>query len=220
MGSSFYKYLINKQKCLLFVASLNNWGIIYLIGILIAWFFIGILLASLSGVLYYYDAFGFLGFSVILLQGIVVLLVSAYYIISWQTKWKESGKVNNKSMKRAFMILAVLGIIIVVIGVLGYLLSEFGVLVLDLQMTNTLLAFLTFGLFGTVCGILSMIYVERARPNAILSAIIEQQNLLNKMKSESEDIGSEIRSIAAYLKKSHEDIVEIEARNKQELAGR
>ena len=123
-------------------------------------------------------------------------------------------------MKRAFMILAVLSIIIVVIGVLGYLLSEFGVLVLDLKMTNTLLAFLTFGLFGTVCGILSMIYVDRARPDAILSAIIEQQNLLNKMKSESEDIGSEIRSIEEYLKKSHEGAVEIEARNKQELAGR
>jgi hypothetical protein len=195
-------------------------GIIYLIGILIAWFFIGILLVSLSGVLYYYDAFGFLGFSVILLQGILVLLVSTYYIISWQTKWKESGKANNKALKRAFMILAVLSIIIVVIGLLGYLLSEFGVLVLDLQMTNTLLAFLTFGLFGTACGILSMVYVERARPHAILSAIIGQQNLLNKMKSESEDIGSEIRSIEGYLKKSHESALEIEAKNKQELEGR
>jgi uncharacterized membrane protein len=195
-------------------------GIIYLIGILIAWFFIGILLVSLSGVLYYYDAFGFLGFSVILLQGILVLLVSTYYIISWQTKWKESGKANNKALKRAFMILAVLSIIIVVIGLLGYILSEFGVLVSDLQMTNTLLAFLTFGLFGTACGILSMVYVERARPHAILSAIIGQQNLLNKMKSESEDIGSEIRSIEGYLKKSHESALEIEAKNKQELEGR
>ncbi len=195
-------------------------SIIYVIGILIAWLFIGILLVSISGVLYYYDAFGFLGFSVILLQGILVLLVSTYYIISWQTKWKESGKANNKALKRAFMILAVLGIIIVVIGLLGYILSEFGVMVLDLQMTNTLLAFLTFGLFETVCGILSMVYVERARPHAILSAIIRQQNLLNKMKSESEEIGSEIRSIEEYLKKSHESAVEIEAKNKQELEGR
>ena len=199
---------------------MNVWGIEYLIGILISWLFIGILLVSLSGVLYYYDAFGFLGFSVILLQGIVVLLVSTYYIVSWQTKWKESGKTDNRALKRAYMILAVLGVIIVVFGVLGYLLSEFGVLVLDLQMTNTLLAFLTFGLFGTVCGILSMIYVERARLHAIQSAIIKQQNLLNKMKSESEDIWSEIRSIEAYLKTSHESAVEVEAKNKQELEGR
>ncbi|MCL7412157.1 MAG: hypothetical protein M8353_00875 [ANME-2 cluster archaeon] len=191
-----------------------------MIGLLIAWFFVGILLVSLSGVLYYYDAFGFLGFSLILLQGIVVLLVSAYHILSWQAKWKEPGKASNKGLKRAFMVLAVLSMIIVVIGVLGYLLSEFGVLVLDLHLTNTFLAFLTFGLFGTVCGIFSMIYVDRNRPNALLSAIIEQQNLLNKMKSESENIGSEIRSIGEYLKKSHESAMEIEARNKQELEGR
>lgn len=198
----------------------RNGGVSYLMGILIVWFFIGILLVSLSGVLYYYDAFGFLGFSVILLQGIVVLLVSAYHIISWQAKWKRSGKTTNRVLKRAFVLLAVLSTIIVVIGVLGYLLSEFGVLVLDLHMTNTLLAFLTFGLFGTVCGILSMMYVDRKRPNVIQSAIIEQQNRLNRMKSESENIGSEIRSISEYLKRSHESAMEIEARNKQELEGR
>lgn len=191
-----------------------------MIGILIVWLIIGILLASLSGLLYYNDALGFLGFSVIFVQGIVILLVSAFSLISLQTRRKESGKSNNRALKRMFTALTAISIIVFVLGILGYLVSAFGVLTLDLLTTNTLLAFLTFGLFGIICGILSLVYLERSMPDAILAAIIQQQNVLNKMKSEFEEIGSEIRSIEEYLKKSHEYAMEIEEKNKKELERR
>ncbi len=188
-----------------------------MIGILIVWLIIGILLVALSGLMYYYNTIGLLGFTVILLMGIVIVIASTFYFVSWHRKWKASVKPYSEALKSMFTLLTVISIIIFLVGAIGYLLSALGMYKLDSQTTNTLLAFLTIGLLSALGSIISWIYVERSAPDAISRAITEQQRKLNQLKETSDVIGTDIRSKDIDVKKSIEDAIKIEDKNKEVL---
>jgi len=59
--------------------------------------------------------------------------------------------------------------------------------------------------------------VERSAPGAISRAITEQQRILNQLKDRSEAIGTDIRSKDSDMKKSIEDAIRIENKNKEVL---
>ncbi len=186
-----------------------------MIGILIVWLIAGILLLALSGLMY--NTIGLLGLVVILFLGIVILIASTFYFVSWQRKWKVSVKSYSEALKSMFTLLTVISIIIFLIGVIGYVLSKLGMYNLDLQMTDTLLAFLTIGLLSASGSIISWIYVDRSAPGAISHAITEQQRRLDQLKVKSESIGTDIRSKDTDVKKSIEDAIKIEDKNKEVL---
>ncbi len=194
--------------------------ILALIGILIGWLIAGILLVFFSGLMYYYNTIGLLGLSAILLLGVIILMISTFHFISWQTKWKVSGKPYSEALKSMFTILTVISIIIFGVGGIGYLLGALGVFVLDSQTRNTLFALLTVGLLCAIGSILSWIYVERSTPSAISSAIAKQQHILNQIKGESEVIGTEIRSKGKDVTESIENAIKAGERNKKELERR
>lgn len=191
-----------------------------MIGILIAWLIAGILLVALSGLMYYYNTIELLGFSVILLLGVVILIASTFYFVSWHRKWKASVKPYSEALKTMFTLLAVISIIIFLLGAVGYLLSAMGMYKLDSQTTNTLLALLTVGLLSALGGIISWIYVERSAPGAISKAITEQQRKLNQLKDATEVIGTDIRSKDKDMKESIENAIKIEEKNKDALKRR
>lgn len=188
-----------------------------MIGILIGWLIAGILLVSISGLMYYYNIIGLLGFTIILLLGIVIVLSSILHFMSWHSKWKTSIKPYSEALKGMFTLIAVVSILIFLLGAIGYLFSEMGIFILDTQTTNTLLTFLTVGLLSTLFSIISWVYVERSTPTAISRAITEQQRILNQIKDKSEAIGTDIRSKDSDMKKSIEDAIKIENKNKEVL---
>jgi len=185
--------------------------------ILIGWLIAGILLVALSGLMYYYNTIGLLGFTIILLLSIVIVLASTLHFVSWHRKWKASIKPYSEALKTMFTLIAVISIIIFLLGVVGYLFSAMGIFKLDPQTTNTLLTLLTVGLLSTLGSIISWVYVERSAPGAISRAITEQQRILNQLKDRSEAIGTDIRSKDSDMKKSIEDAIRIENKNKEVL---
>ncbi len=191
-----------------------------MIGILIVWLIAGILLAAISGLMYYYNALGLLGLSVLLALSIVILLFSAFYFISWQTKWKVSVKPYSEALKNMFSIFIFISIIIFLIGAIGLLFGKLGIYELDSQTTNTLLAFVTAGLLATLGGIISWIYIERSMPGAIARAITEQMHGLNKMKGESENIGADIGDKKKDVDESIGDAIKIREKTMEEIKRR
>jgi len=95
--------------------------------ILIGWLIAGILLVALSGLMYYYNTIGLLGFTIILLLSIVIVLSSTLHFVSWHRKWKASIKPYSEALKTMFTLIAVISIIIFLLGVVGYLFSAMGI---------------------------------------------------------------------------------------------
>lgn len=193
---------------------------IIVIGILIVWLISGILLATISGLIYYYHIIGLFGLSVLLALSIVILLFSSFYFISWQTKWKRSVRPYGEAMKGMFTIFIFIGILIFLLGVIGLLFAEMGIYELDTQTSNTLFASVTAGLFAFLGGIISRIYIERSMPDAVSIEITEQMHGLDKIKVESQNIGNDIGDRKRDVDVSLGDAIKIREKTKEEMKGK
>ncbi|NJD54054.1 MAG: hypothetical protein FIB07_14445 [Candidatus Methanoperedens sp.] len=189
-----------------------------MIEILIFWLIAGILLLILSSLLYYYNTLGLIGFSGILLLGIVISILSAYYF--WDSKRKPMGKPNPDSLKNIFTILLIISVLMFILGGLGYLLNEFKVYVFEADIQSNLIYFIIVGSLTTICLILSWIYVERNLPNAISIELIKQQHNLDRLKNESEEIGRDMKSRDKDVKDSLVDAAKISEKNRIEMTRR
>lgn len=186
-----------------------------MIEILIFWLISGILIIVLSGLSYYYDTLGLIGFSVIFLFGILITLLNAYYL--WGSKRKQMGKPDHDSLKNMFTIILIISVLMFVLGGLGYLLNEFEIYKFDPGIKTTLFAFLTAGLLITAGCILSLIYVERNIPSAISGLIMKQQRNLDKIKNESEEIGKDMKSREKDVKDLLVDAAKTSEKNRNEM---
>ena len=176
-----------------------------MIGLLIGWLIVGILLVFFSSLIYYYNTVGLLGFSAILLLGIVILGISAFHFVSSQTKWKASGLPNTEALKSMLSLFMVFSIIVFILGAFGYLLGTLGIYNFDPQTKNTLLVFLAVGVLSAVGSILSWIYVERGMPDAIVKAIKKRLNKLEELKNEINEKDKELQSKIKELTQAVED---------------
>jgi drug/metabolite transporter (DMT)-like permease len=188
-----------------------------MIGILIIWLIAGILLVVFSGLMYYSNTFGSLGLAVILLLGIGMLLVGASHLMSGQGRRNVPGKSNIDKLKNIFTFFIIISALVFGLGALAYLLGVMEIYNYDPQMKNTVFAFLTIGVLSTIMSILSWVYVERSVPGAISGAISSQQRQIENMKSESEEIGTEIASIKRDISDLTEDAMEMGERARKEL---
>jgi len=93
----------------------------------------------LSGLSYYYDTLGLIGFSVIFLFGILITLLNAYYL--WGSKRKQMGKPDHDSLKNMFTIILIISVLMFVLGGLGYLLNEFEIYKFDPRDQNNFVRF-------------------------------------------------------------------------------
>lgn len=181
-------------------------------GILILWLIAGILLVIFSGISYYYNAVGLIGFSGIFLLGIVVSLLNAYYL--WDSKRKTMGKNLPDSLKNMFTLTLIISVLMFAIGGIGYLLNEFDVIKIDQENINNIIYFLIVGLIITIASILTLIYIERNIPNLILKALQKEQIQLEKMSGKSQDISREIKTKDQDVKNSLKSVENISQKNK------
>lgn len=186
-----------------------------MMGILIFWLIAGILLVVFSGVLYYYNTVGLIGFSGIFLLGIVVSLLNAYHL--WDSKKEKMGKTVPDSLKNMFTITLIICVLMFAIGGLGYLLNEFEVIKIDQENKNNMIYFMIVGLVTTIASILTLIYIERNIPKLISKAIQKEQIQLEKMSGKSQDISREIKTREKDVKDSLKSAENISQKNKDHI---
>lgn len=185
--------------------------------LLIGWVTLGIIIAIISILMYYFNILGPIGFIVILLLGILIAVITSIQTILWQKERKKSGISDIESFKNILIVFIIIGVIIFMLGASGYLFRILGIYNFDYQMTNTLSTFLMVGILNAIGGILSWIYIERNTPDAISSEISKQIYILRKIEAENEDIGRNIRLRIRDVTELTESARKTMERNKEEL---
>ena len=188
-----------------------------MIEILVCWLMAGILLVILSILMYYYNIFGQLGFSLFFLLGILIVITTTIQIILWQKKWKESGITDSGSFKNIFVLFIVISVIVSILGAVGYILGALGTYLFDFQMKNTLSTFLIVGVVSTIGVLLSWIYVVRNTLTMISSEIAGQLHRLKGIKGEYEEIRQHMKDKNKYITDLINSAMKTMERNKKEL---
>lgn len=181
-------------------------------GIMILWLIVGILLVIFSGISYYYNRVGLIGFAGIFLLGIVISLLNAYYL--WDSKRKTMGRNFPDSLKNMFTITLFICVLFFAIGGIGYLLNEFDVIKIEPENINNIIFFLIVGLVTTLASIFTLIYIERNIPTMVSKAIEKEQKQLEKMSDKSQDISREIKNKDQDVERSLKSAENISQKNK------